>query len=84
MVEPARDPGGHTGRHHPRRAVRWDDGFNEHDSAALGELSAEELVGQYEARLALDEYVAHMREQARSGVRDPGVDPGLSTVAGAA
>lgn len=65
-----------------RVAVELCDGFTEHDSAALGELSADELVGQYEARLALDEYVAQMWEQARSGVRDPGVDPGLSAVAG--
>jgi hypothetical protein len=54
-------------------ALELCEGFTEHDSAALGELSPDELVAQYEARLALHEYVEQMWEQ---------ISPRSSAIAG--
>lgn len=45
------------GLDHQQMAIELCDGFTPHDVIALGALKPDELVAQYEARLALHEYV---------------------------
>jgi hypothetical protein len=67
---------------HQQMAIELCDGFTEHDNAALAELDAEQLAAQYEARRTLYEYVDNMWEQAKTGDRNPALDPRFSAVAG--
>ncbi|APU15086.1 MULTISPECIES: hypothetical protein [Actinoalloteichus] len=67
---------------HQMMVIELCNGFTPHDHLALAALSGEELVAQYEARLALHEYVDAMWEQAKTDGHDPANDPRFSAVAG--
>ncbi|MGY4766097.1 hypothetical protein ACXC9Q_04160 [Kribbella sp. CWNU-51] len=57
------------------------DGFTPLDQAALAALDRDALVAQYEARLALFEYVDAMWAQAKAGGHDPTNDSRYGAVA---
>lgn len=63
-------------------AIEVCNGFTPHDLIALGELSPDALVGQYEARQALFDYVDAMWDKAKADGRQPADDPLFSAVAG--
>ncbi|MEO6089761.1 MAG: hypothetical protein ABIQ18_42305 [Umezawaea sp.] len=63
-------------------AIELCDGFTPHDVIGLGELDREALVGQYEARQALFDYVDALWDKAKDDGHDPANDPRFSAVAG--
>lgn len=60
--------------------------FTPHDALALGDLSREELVAQYEARQALFDYIDALWDKAKNDGRvtghDPADQPRFSAIAG--
>jgi hypothetical protein len=65
-----------------QKAIELCDGFTPHDVIGLGALDQEALVGQYEARQALFDYVDALWDKAKADGRDPANDQRFSAVAG--
>lgn len=63
-------------------AIELCDGFTLHDVIALGELSPDALVAQYEARQALFDYIDAMWDKAKNDGHDPANEQRFSAIAG--